>query len=78
MSWKKCWAANKQGAADATLVEGCPCVKMGNIANRRILHEQFAEGGTEELRIPIPWTENGQIELNALKKYARRYLYLTF
>jgi hypothetical protein len=26
---KKNWAANKQGAGDTTLVEGCPCVKNG-------------------------------------------------
>jgi hypothetical protein len=39
--------------------------KMGNVANRRILHEQFAVGGTEEVSIPTPWTENDQIELNA-------------
>jgi hypothetical protein len=29
MSWKKCWVANKQGAGDTTLVEGCPYVKNG-------------------------------------------------
>jgi hypothetical protein len=29
MSWKRYWAANRQGAGDATLVEGCPCVKNG-------------------------------------------------
>ncbi len=43
-----------------------PMSKMGNIANRRILHEQFAEGGAEEVSIPTPWMENNQIELNAL------------
>jgi hypothetical protein len=41
--------------------------KMGNIVNRGILHEQFAEGGVEEVSIPTPWTENDQIELNALR-----------
>jgi hypothetical protein len=46
---------------------GVPVSKMGNVANRRILHEQFAEGGAEEVSIPTPWTENDQIELNALK-----------
>jgi hypothetical protein len=43
-----------------------PMSKMGNIANRCILHEQFAEGGAEEVSIPTPWMENDQIELNAL------------
>ena len=44
-----------------------PVSKMGNVANRCILHQQFAEEGTEEVRIPTPWTENDQIELNALR-----------
>jgi hypothetical protein len=44
-----------------------PVSKMGNVANRCILHEQFAEGSTEEGSIPTPRTENDQIELNALK-----------
>ncbi len=47
--------------------KGVPVSKMGNIANRRILHEQFAKEGTEEVSIPTPWTENNQIELNALR-----------
>jgi hypothetical protein len=47
--------------------KGVPVSKMGNVANRRILHEQFAEGGAEEVSIPTPWMENNQIELNALR-----------
>jgi hypothetical protein len=45
---------------------GVPVLKMGNIVNRRILHEQFAEGGAEEVSIPTPWMENHQIELNEM------------
>jgi hypothetical protein len=40
---------------------------MGNVANRCILHEQFAEEGAEDVSIPTPWMENNQIELNALR-----------
>jgi hypothetical protein len=47
--------------------KGVPVSKMGNVANRCILHEQFAEGGAEEVSIPTPWMENDQIELNALR-----------
>ncbi len=50
------------------LWKGVTMSKMGSVANRRILHEQFAEGDTEEVSIPTPWTENNQIELNALQK----------
>jgi hypothetical protein len=32
--------------------------KMGNVANRRILYQQFAEGGSKEGSIPAPWMEN--------------------
>ena len=48
-------------------MEGCLCVKMGNVANRHILYQQFAEGGSEEVSIPAPWTENDQTELDALR-----------
>ena len=41
--------------------------KMRNVANRRILYQQFAEGGSEEVSIPAPWTENDQTELDALR-----------
>ncbi len=47
--------------------KGVPVSKMGNVAKRRILHEQFSEGGAEEVSIPTQWTENNQIELNALQ-----------
>ncbi len=47
--------------------KGAPLSKMGNIANRRILYQQFAEEGTEEVSIPAPWTENDQIELSLLR-----------
>jgi hypothetical protein len=47
--------------------KGVPMSKIGNVANRCILHEGFAEGGTEEVSIPTPWMENNQIELNALR-----------
>jgi hypothetical protein len=40
---------------------------MGNVANRHILYQQFAEGGSEEVSIPAPWTENDQTELDALR-----------
>jgi hypothetical protein len=47
--------------------KGVPVSKMGNVVNRCILHEKYAEGGAEEVSIPTPWTENDQIELNALR-----------
>ncbi len=47
--------------------KGVPVSKMGNVANRGILHEQFAEGGAEEVSIFTQWKENDQIELNALR-----------
>ena len=34
--------------------------KMGNVANRRVLYQQFADGGEEEeddASIPAPWTD---------------------
>jgi hypothetical protein len=40
---------------------------MGNIANRRILYQQFAEGGMEEVGIPALWTEINKVELIALR-----------
>jgi hypothetical protein len=47
--------------------KGVPVLKMGNVANRCILHKQLAEGGMKEVSIPTPWMENNQIELNALR-----------
>ncbi len=41
---------------------------MGNVANRRILYQQFAEGGAEEVGIvPAPWTDIDEAELIALR-----------
>jgi hypothetical protein len=41
---------------------------MGNVAYRRILYQQFAEGGAEEVGIvPAPWTEIDEAELIALR-----------
>jgi hypothetical protein len=37
--------------------KGVPVSKMGNIANRHILYQQFAEGSVEEVSIPAPWME---------------------
>ena len=48
--------------------KGVPVSTMGNIANRRILYQQFAEGGAEEVGIvPAPWTEIDEAELIALR-----------
>ncbi len=41
--------------------------KIGNVAKRCILYQKFAEGGVKEVNIPALWTENNQIELNALR-----------
>ena len=38
--------------------KGVPVSTMGNVANRRILYHQFAEGGAEEAGIPASWTES--------------------
>ena len=40
---------------------------MGNIANRHILYQQFAEGGREEGSIPAPWMEINKAEFIALR-----------
>ena len=40
---------------------------MGNVANRRILYQQFAEGVAEEVSVPAPWTEIDEAELVALR-----------
>ncbi len=44
----------------------CPST-MGNAANRRILYQQFAEGGMEEVGIPASWMEINEAELIALR-----------
>jgi hypothetical protein len=47
--------------------KGVPVLKMGNVADRRILYQQFAEGGAEEVGIPALWTEIDEAELIALR-----------
>ncbi len=40
--------------------KGIPVSKMGNVANRRVLYQQFADKGEEEeddTSIPAPWTD---------------------
>ncbi len=40
--------------------KGVPVSKMGNVARRRVLYQQFADGGEEEednTSIPAPWTD---------------------
>jgi hypothetical protein len=46
--------------------KGVPVSRMGNVANRQVLYQQFAEEGVEEASIPAPWTEIDQAELDAL------------
>jgi hypothetical protein len=45
--------------------KGVPVSKMGNVAERRILYQQFAEGGAEEVGIPPSWMEINEVELTA-------------
>ena len=47
--------------------KGVPVSTMGNIANRRILYQQFAEGVAEEVSVPAPWMEIDEAELVALR-----------
>jgi hypothetical protein len=47
--------------------KGVPVSKMGNIADRHILYQQFSEGGAEEVGIPALWTEIDKAELIALR-----------
>ncbi len=40
--------------------KGVPVLKIGNVANRRVLYQQFPDGGEEEkddTSIPAPWTD---------------------
>ena len=49
--------------------KGVPVSKMGNVANRRVLYQQFADGGEEEeddASIPAPWTDADEAGLVAL------------
>jgi hypothetical protein len=47
--------------------KGVSVSKMGNVASRRILYQQFAEGGLEVVSIPAPWTENDRTKFGALR-----------
>jgi hypothetical protein len=50
--------------------KGVPVSKMGNVANRRVLYQQFADGGEEEeddASIPAPWTDANKTGLVALR-----------
>jgi hypothetical protein len=48
--------------------KGVAASKMGNVANRRLLYQQFAEGDiVEEVSIPAPWTDIDEAELVALR-----------
>ncbi len=47
--------------------KGVPVSKMGNVVNRCIMYQQFAERGAEKVSIPAPWMENNKIELNLLR-----------
>ena len=44
-----------------------PVLTVGNVANKCILYQKFAEGGVEVAGIPALWTETGKAELIALK-----------
>jgi hypothetical protein len=49
--------------------KGVPVLKMGNVANRRVLYQQFADGGEEEednTSIPTPWMDANKVGLVAL------------
>ena len=47
--------------------KGVPVSMMGNVTNRCILYQQFAEGGAEEAGIPASWTKIDEAELIALR-----------
>ncbi len=49
--------------------KGVPVSKMGNVANRRVLYQQFADRGEEEeddTSIPTPWMDADKAGLMAL------------
>jgi hypothetical protein len=50
--------------------KGVPVSKMGNVANRWVLYQQFADGGEEEednVSIPTPWTDADETGLVTLR-----------
>ena len=55
--------------------KGVPVSEMGNVANRRVLYQQFTDGGEEEeeeeeddaANIPAPWTDANEARLVALR-----------
>ena len=51
--------------------KGVPVSKIGNVANRRVLYQQFTDGGKEEeddaANIPTPWTDADEARLVALR-----------
>jgi hypothetical protein len=50
--------------------KGVPVSKMGNVVNRRVLYQQFADGGEEkedDASIPAPWTDANETGLVALR-----------
>ena len=50
--------------------KGVPVTKMGNVANRRVLYQQLADGREEEednASIPTPWTDADEAGLVALR-----------
>jgi hypothetical protein len=49
--------------------KGVPVSKMGNVANRRVLYQQFADRGEEEENessISAPWPDTNKVGLMAL------------
>ena len=50
--------------------KGVSVSKMGNVANRWVLYQQFADGGGEEeddVSIPAPWKDADEAGLMALR-----------
>jgi hypothetical protein len=50
--------------------KGVPVSKMEDVANRRVLYQQFADGGEEEeddASIPTPWTDADEVGLVTLR-----------
>ena len=48
--------------------KGVAASKMGNVANRRLVYQNFADGDVvEEVSIPAPWTDIDKTEITALR-----------